>query len=264
MTPRRRQEKQDIWPESSDPLLEKLFERYVLPRFHELKRDEFRVIFGITKKRALAQVITWRFRKGRHTIRRYHLVMVNVRQSEWKDTELVALMAHELGHIVNDLAGIRPKTWEEQELAATSQAVARGFIIGFQQIFKRLCRTPCWEQIKTTPDGRRIMRGRNLGGLYCNCVGGNGIFKAYCPFADDFVGLLLSGPTLMKSVTNIQGICVLCKRALKKKNPAFQCSSCGMLYHQDCLQSYLKRAHLVCPSCRLEITTIPLTGNTAR
>ncbi len=264
MTPRRRKEREAVWPERSNPLLEKLFEQNVLPRFPELKRDEFRLIFGVTKKGTLAQVATFRFRRRGHTIRRYHLITVNAHQMDWESTELIALIAHEMGHLVNDLAGIRPKTWEEQELAATSQAVARGFLVGFQQIFQRLCKTPCWEQIETTPDGRRIIRGRNLGGLYCNCVGGNGIFKAYCPFADDFIGLWLSKPTLMQSVKNIQGICVLCKRALKKKIAAFQCSSCGMLYHQDCLQSYLKRAHLVCPSCRLALTTIPPTDNSAR
>jgi hypothetical protein len=264
MTPRRNRVRNGVWPERSDPLLGKLFEKYVLPRFHELKRDEFRVIFGTTKKGTLAQVVTWRYRKGHRVIRRYHLITVNTSQSGWEHTELVALLAHELGHIVNDLTGIRPQTWEEQELAATSQAVARGFIIGFQQIFQRLCKTPCWEVMNPAPNGSRIIRGRSLGGLYCNCLGGDGIFKAYCPFADDFVGFMLSKPTLMQRVKNKQGVCVLCKRALKKKHPAFQCSSCGMLYHIDCLKSYLKRAHLVCPSCRLALTDIPAANDTAR
>ncbi len=260
MPPRRRKAREDVWPERSDPILEKLFEQNVLPRFPELKRDEFRIIYGDTKKGALAQVTTWRIRRRGRTIKRFHLVTVNIHQADWVQAELVALMAHELGHLVNDITGIRPKTREEQELAATSQAIARGFIIGFQRIFKRLCKTPCWEHIQKLPGDRRVLMGRNLGGLYCNCVGGNGIFKAYCPFADDFVGLMLSKPTIMQQVKNIQGICTLCKRALKKKISAFQCSSCGMLYHQDCLQSYLKRAHLACPSCRLQLTTIPPTN----
>ncbi len=257
MPPGSKRKIQDVWPERSDPLLEKLFEQDVLPRFPELKRDEFRIVFGVTKKGALAQVASWRFRRRGRVIRRFHLITVSTHQAIWGHAELVALVAHELGHLVNDLAGIRPKTWEEQELAATSQAVARGFIVGFQQIFRRLCETPCWEKIETTQDGRGILRGRNLGGLYCNCVGGSGIFKAYCPFADDFVGLMLSKPTLMQRVKNVQGICVLCKRALKKKIPAVRCSSCGMLYHQDCLQSYLKRGYLVCPLCRLPLADKP-------
>ncbi len=253
MTPQRRQAREDVWPERSDSLLEKLFEQNVLPRFPELKRDEFRLIFGVTKKGTLAQVSTWRIRRRGRTIKRFHLVTVNTHQADWGQSEIEALIAHELGHLVNDITGIRPKTWEEQELAATSQAVARGFIIGFKQIFQRLCKTPCWEKIETSPEGRILLKGRNLGGLYCNCVGGDGIFKAYCPFADDFIGLMLSKPTLMRRIKGIQGICVLCKRALKKKIPAFQCSSCGMLYHQDCLHSYLKGAYHVCPSCRLPL-----------
>jgi len=242
-------DRESCWPEESNPRLEGLLKQKVLSRFPELKREEFRITFGATKRGTLAQVQTWRQQRRGRTVHRQHLITVNPSLEGWSEEELVAIIAHEVGHIANSLAGIHPPTWEERELAATSQAVARGFITGFQSIFRRLCSTPCWS-IEESTGGRRRLRvtGRHLAGLYC--VAGGGLFQAYCPFADTPEGRSLIRSTWMRPVERrVQGVCALCRRPLEKKKETWMCSSCGMLFHKPCLHSYLNRAR-ICPSCR--------------
>ena len=243
------------WPEESNPQLEALVEQKVLPKFPELKRDEFCIIFGATKQGTLAQVQTWLQRLGR-TVHRRHLITVNYNLAEWSEEELVAIIAHEMGHLANSVARVSPQTWEEQELAATSQAIARGFITGFQHIFRRLCSTPCWhiEEAQGRPKRIRI-RGRHLAGLYC--VAGGGLFQAYCPFANTPEGRSLIRSTWMRPVKGrVKGVCALCRRPLGRKKRIWMCGSCGMLFHEPCLHSYLNHAS-ICPACRHPVTGGP-------
>jgi hypothetical protein len=238
----------EVWPETSDPHLEEVLSQDVLPRFPELKHSEFRIRFGSTKRGTLAQVATWSLHQRRRVIRQSHLITVSS-QENWSREEQAALVAHEAGHLVNELKGIRPKTWQDQELAATSQAVARGFLAGFQRLFQRLCQSPCWREVARSPDGRVVVQvqGRNLAGLYC--IGGRGPYRAYCPFTRS-LGLDEPGwQVAMHEVLGVRGACTLCKRELAKREPAYKCTGCSMLFHRSCLESYLKRGQSWCPSC---------------
>jgi hypothetical protein len=253
---RRRAIPQDeTWPETSDPHLEEVLSGDVLPRFPELKHSEFRIRFGPTERGTLAQVASWSLRKRGRVIRRSHLITVSS-QGHWDREEHAALVAHEAGHLVNDLKGIRPKTWQEQELAATSQAIARGFLAGFQRLFKRLCQSPCWREVARSTDGRVMVRveGRNLAGLYC--IGGRGPFRAYCPFAGSLSIGEPAWQVAMDQVLGVGGACALCRRALPKREPTYKCGGCSMLFHKSCLESYLKRGQGWCPSCHY-----PLAGD---
>jgi hypothetical protein len=246
-------------PETSDPYLEQVLSQDVLPRFPELKQYEFRICFGPTERDALAQVAWWRLRQRKHVVRRPHLITVSRRQDLSRE-EYAALVAHEAGHLVNDLKGIRPKTWEEQELAATSQAVARGFLGGFQRLFQRLCPNPCWKEVARTPEGRVVVqvRGRSVAGLYC--IGGQGLYHAYCPFASSLGRDKLGWRITMQEIDQAHGACALCKRELTKKSPVCRCSGCSMLFHKSCLESYLKRGQNWCPSCHSPLTTYVSEG----
>lgn len=254
--PRHDKPRQGIWPETSDPYLEEVLSQDVLPRFPELKHSEFRISFGVTKRDTLAQVATWSLRQRGRVVRQSHLITVSPREG-WSREEHAALVAHEAGHLVNDLRGIKPRGWQERELAATSQAVSRGFLAGFQRLFQRLCQSPCWKEVKS-PDGRVVVRvqARNLAGLYCR--GGRGPYRAYCPFTRS-LGLEEPGwQVVMSEVLRARGACALCKRGLAKREPAYKCSGCSMLFHRPCLESYLKGGQSRCPSCHF-----PLADNVA-
>jgi hypothetical protein len=245
----------ETWPETSDPYLEEVLSQDVLPRFPELKHSEFRIRFGSTPRDALAQVATWSLRQRGRVIRQSHLITISS-QGDWSREEHAALMAHEAGHLVNELKGIRPKGWHERELAATSQAVARGFLAGFQHLFRRLCQSPCWREVARLTDGRVVARvqGRNLAGLYC--IGGRGPYRAYCPFAGSLGPGEPGWQVGMQETVRVRGACALCKRALTKKESAYKCSGCSMLFHKACVESYLKRGQGWCPSCHY-----PLAGD---
>jgi len=240
--------REETWSETNDPYLEKVLYQDVLPRFPELKHSEFRIRFGPTPRGTLAKVATWRLRQRGQIVEQLHLITVSSRQN-WDRDEVAALLAHEAGHLVNELKGISFRTWQEQELAATSQAVARGFLVGFKRLFQRLCTTPCWKEAAKSVDGRIALRvqGRNIAGLYC--IGGQGPYRAYCPFVRTLGRAEPGWQVAMQDVLRVHGACALCKRELAKRELVYKCSGCSMLFHKSCLESYLKRGQGWCPSC---------------
>ncbi|MEM3586145.1 MAG: M48 family metalloprotease [Candidatus Jordarchaeaceae archaeon] len=214
----------------------------VLPAFPELKNEKFDTQFGKTSRATLANIKTVELKKGSRSIARKHFITVSEKLRGWSEEEVAAIIAHELGHLVNRGAMFRNS--HDEELAASTQAISRGFLNGYKKIFSRFCKEPCWIIVRIG-DGFELRSGwRQVGGI--GCQAGSGVFHMYCPFAES---LNLTSIAYIHSLpTRTSGICGLCKTVLNDEVATWKCEACSVLFHEGCINAYV-RLNGRCPTC---------------
>ncbi len=214
----------------------------VLPAFPELKNEKFDIRFGKTPKDMLANIKTIELRNGRQSVARKHFIIIGEKLRGWSEDEVAAIMAHELGHLVN--RGFIFRNDRDEELAASTQAISRGFINGYKKIFSRFCKEPCWVITRTRNGFELRSEWKQLGGIGCHA--GSGVFHTYCPFAEKLD--LTSIAYLHLLLLPASGICGLCKTVLNDKVATWKCEACSVLFHEGCLKAYV-RLNGKCPTC---------------
>jgi hypothetical protein len=214
----------------------------VLPAFPELKKEKFNTQFGETAKDSLANIKTVELRKGSKRIARKHSIAISEKLRGWSEDEVAAVIAHELGHLVNQ--GILFRNSREEELAASTQAISRGFLKGYKRIFSRFCKEPCWVITRVGNMFELRSEWKQLGGI--GCQAGSGVFHTYCPFAE---GLNLTSTAYIHYLLlPTSGICGLCKTVLNDEVATWKCESCSVLFHEGCINAYV-RLNGKCPTC---------------
>ncbi|MEX2704567.1 MAG: M48 family metalloprotease [Candidatus Freyrarchaeum guaymaensis] len=227
----------------SDYYLGWVLRNMALPSFPELKNEKFAIRFGKTPKGMLANVKTTEYRSGNQCIARKHFITINEELKGWSEDEVAAIIAHELGHLVN--RGVVFRNTRDEELAASTQAISRGFLSGYKKIFSRFCKEPCWVVSRTRNGFELRSEWRELGGIGCHA--GAGVFHTYCPFADRLH--LTSAAYLHPVLLPVSGICGLCKTALNSEVATWKCENCSVLFHEGCLKAYV-RLNGRCPTCK--------------
>ncbi len=212
----------------------------ILPAFPELNNEKFDIRFGETPKDMLANVKTIELIKGSKSIAKKHFIIISEKLRGWSEDEVAAVTAHELGHLVN--RGFPFRNLHDEELAASTQAISRGFLNGYKNIFSRFCKEPCW--VITRVGNRFELRSewKQLGGIGCHA--GSGVFHTYCPFAESLTSIAYLHPLLLPA----SGICGLCKTVLNDKVATWKCEACSVLFHDGCLKAYV-RLNGKCPTC---------------
>ncbi len=214
----------------------------VLPAFPDLKNEKFKTKFGELKKDMLASVKTVELRKGRKSVVREHFITISEKLRGWSEDEVAAVMAHELGHLVN--RDVLFRNSRDEELAATTQAISRGFLNGYKKIFSRFCKEPCWVITRVGNVFELKSEWKQLGGI--GCQAGSGVFHTYCPFAEalNLASIAYLRPLLLPK----SGICGLCKTVLNNVVAIWKCESCSVLFHEGCIKAYV-RLNGKCPTC---------------
>ncbi|MGQ9719763.1 MAG: M48 family metalloprotease [Candidatus Jordarchaeum sp.] len=214
----------------------------ILPVYSEVKNEKFDIRYGKTPKGMLANVKTMEFQKGSKTVARKHFIIISEKLKGWDEDEVAAIIAHELGHLVNRDFSFRNS--HDEELAASTQAISRGFLDGYKKIFSRFCKQPCWIITRTRNGFELRSEWRQLGGIGCRA--GSGVFHTYCPFAEDLnlTSIAYLHPLLLPA----SGICGLCKEAINNRVATWKCVSCSVLFHEGCLKAFV-RLNGKCPTC---------------
>jgi len=200
---------------ASHPRLKKLLEE-VLEKMPEAKQYDFLIVFAQIKY--LGTI---------NQLRGVYYIQVTNRAMQWNDAAIRAIISHEVAHI-----------FEKGEYAVTLYTLRRGFFEDNRELFKYLCKKPCWKYIYENNTVKIVFtRQYYSGGIRCRDRQGRPL--AFCPFYNTHIAEIV--PYYGRFICGLDN--------QMHNGAGYMCTSCGTKFHKECIMAYVE-LNGVCPICK--------------